>query len=44
MHAMDNGTAYLARAVSYSRKMLLKLITGGEDTKHVFFLSDEGSK
>ncbi len=42
LHAMNNGTAFFARAVSYSHKMFMKLITGGEDTKLVFFLTDEG--
>ncbi len=28
MHAMDDGTDYFAEAVSYMRKMLMKLTTG----------------
>jgi hypothetical protein len=33
---MDDGTAYLATAVSYTRKMILKLATGSESQNFLF--------
>ncbi len=33
MHAMDNRTAYFARAVNYAQKIFIKSITGGDDIK-----------